>query len=247
MRRALVALGAAAAAFLAAAPATAQLKADKRADLAVPVKLGPNQGAIVIGFRRPDKMSMGKSGTVAFARYDVLHRDVIFQPRGAKKAGDTTTYWVLGKNGDKKLARDYAVYLVSAGDYVLFGASPGPGGQVMNTFCLGAPAFGVKPGEVVYFGEFTPYINVTLTDGSRTAAMAYSSHPDEARAALSGQPALAAAFKPAEIRNQATYGCAGQAMMAYAVPGAPALDAGGAEASQDSPAPEGAEPPAAPR
>jgi hypothetical protein len=237
VRRVLLAAAGAVLALTAAAPAAAQLKVDKRADLASPVQLAPGQGAIVVGFRRPDPMSAGKSATAAFARYDVDHRDVIFQPKGAKKAGVTTTFWMLAKNGDKKLERDYAVYLVSAGDYVLYGATPGPGGQVTNTFCLGAPTFTVRPGEVVYFGEFTPYMNVKLVDGSHTAAMAYSSHPDEARAALASRPELAAAFKPAEIRNQATYGCAGAFMMAYSVAGAPALDAGGAEASQDTPAP----------
>jgi hypothetical protein len=233
----LTAAAAAAGLALAASSADAQLRVDKRADLAAPVKLGPNQGAILVGFRRPDKMSAGKSATAAFARYDVRHRDVIFQPKGAKKAGDTTTYWVLAKNGDKKLERDYAVMIVSAGDYVLFGATPGPGGQVMNTFCLGAPAFSVKPGEVVYFGEFTPYINVKLVDGSHTAAMAYSSHPDDAQRFLADHPELAATFRAADIRNEATYGCAGQAMMAYAVPGAPAIEAPGPEAAEDSPAP----------
>jgi hypothetical protein len=54
--------------------------------------------------------------------------------------------------------------------------------------------------------------------------MAYSANPEAAKAALARQAALSAAFRPAELRNQATYSCAGQAMMRYVVPGAPELE-----------------------
>lgn len=214
---------AAALAVLAAVPAAAQLKVEKPADLAAPVALGPKQGAIVVGIRRPDKMSEHKGGTIAFARYDLAKRDIVAQPKHAKKEGDTTTYWVQVRSGDKTLAAEYLVMPVTAGDYVLFGATPAKMPQVGNTFCLGAPAFHVGAGEVVYFGDLTPYPNVKLVDGTSTAAMAWSSHPDAAKAALAKQAALAAALKPAELANEATYGCAGLAMTAYAVPGAPAL------------------------
>jgi hypothetical protein len=209
----------------AAAPTSAQLRVEKRADLATPVALGPNQGAILVGFRRPDKMSAGKGGSAAFARYDLAKRDIVFQPKNAKKMGDTTTYWVVAKSGDKKLVIDYALMIVTEGDYVLFGAAPASNGMLVNTFCLGAPTFHVKAGEVAYFGDFTPYSNVKLTDGSRTMAMAYSSHAEDAEAALAKQPALAGMVHAAELRNEATYACAGQAMLAYAVPGAQALEA----------------------
>jgi hypothetical protein len=210
-------------AAVAAVPAAAQLKVEKPADLAAPVALGPKQGAIVVGIRRPDKMSEHKGGTIAFARYDIAKRDIVAMPKHAKKEGDTTTYWVQVRSGDKTLAAEYLVMPVTAGDYVLFGATPAKMPQVANTFCLGAPAFHVAAGEVVYFGDLTPYPSVKLVDGTSTAAMAWSSHPDAARAALGKQAALAAALKPAELSNEATYGCAGLAMTAYAVPGAPAL------------------------
>lgn len=217
------------------AAAFAQLKVEKRADLAQPAVLGPNQGAILVGFRRPDKMSAGKSGVAAFARYDSAKRDLILQPRDAKKLGDQTTYWVLARSGNRKLTLDHAVMVVSAGDYVLFGASPGPGGLVTNTFCLGAPTFRVNAGEVVYFGDLTPYLFVKLEDGSPAMAMAYSYHPDDARKALAGQPSLAAAFRPAALRNDATYGCAAQTMLAYEVPGAPPLEPVSSSASLQIP------------
>lgn len=242
MSRALLAAAAFGLAFTAAAPATAQLRADKRADLSQPVTLGPNQGAIVVGFRRPDSMSAGKSGTVAFMRYDREKRDLILQPRDAKKTGDTTTYSVLARSGDRKLPLDHAVMVVSAGDYVLYGASPGPGGQVTNTFCLGAPTFRVNAGEVVYFGDVTPYIFVKLENGDRAMAMAYSSHPDDARKALAAQPALAGAFRPADLRNDATYGCVAQIMLAYTVPGVPALEPAPKPAEESQAAPQPATP-----
>jgi len=206
------------------APAAAQLKVEKPADLTQPVTLGPKQGAIVVGIRRPDKMSEHKGGTVAFARYDVARRDIVAQPKGAKKAGDTTTYWVQVRSGDKTLAAEYLVMPVTEGDYVLFGASPAKVPQILNTFCLGAPTFHVGAGEIVYFGDLTPYPRVKLVDGTSTEAMAWSTHPDAAKAALAGkQAALAAALKPAALSNEATYGCAAVTMTAYAVPGAPAL------------------------
>ncbi len=240
-------------------PAGAQLRVTKRADLAQPVKLEPGQAAILVGFRRPDKMSLGKSGILSFVRYDPAKRDIAFQPKDAKKTGDASTYYVQVKSADKKSAIEHALMIVSAGDYVLLGATPGPGGQVMNTFCLGAPTFRVNEGEVVYFGDVTPYLNVkvlnagaegkslpalgpgSLLAGSmvksmtagRTNAMAYSSNVEDARKALANQAALAGALKAADIRNEATYSCAGQDMTAYKVPGAPSLGpAAPAEAEQ---------------
>jgi hypothetical protein len=225
MKRAVSAIVALACAVGSFAPASAQLRVTKRADLAAPVKLEPGQGAILVAFRRPDESSMGKSAALSFGRYDVEARDMIFQPKGAKKAGDKTTYWVEVRSDDKKLEVEYHLMPVSAGDYVFSGATPGPARQVLNTFCLGAPTFRVNEGEVVYFGDVTPYINVELVDGRKVMAMAYSADAEAARKAVEGQPALAPAFRAAALRNEATYSCVGQEMTAYAVPGAPALPA----------------------
>jgi hypothetical protein len=217
------ALAAAAAAALLATPAAAQLRVTKRADLAAPVKLEPGQGAILVAFRRPDKMSLGKSGVVGFARYDLADRDIVYQPKGAKKAGDKTTYWVEIASADKKAPVEYHLMVVSEGDYVLFGATPGVK-QMLNTFCFGSPAFSVKAGEVVYFGDVTPYTGARLTDGRKVQAMAYSADAAAAKAAVAKQGDLAARFKAAELRNQATYSCAGMSMMRYVVPGVPELE-----------------------
>ena len=222
-----------------AGAASAQLNVNRRADLAQPVVLGPGQGAIVVGFRRPDRRSAGKSAAIAFTRYNLEARDLILQPRHARRDGDTNTYNVLAKSGDRNLPLDHAVMIVSSGDYVLYGATPGPARQVDNTFCLGTATFRVNAGEVVYFGDITPYILAEMEDGRRANAMAYSSHPDEARQALAAHPELAAAFRPAEISNGATYGCVAQAMLAYAVPGAPFLPAPAPGAAGTAAAPAG--------
>ncbi|WP_426163848.1 hypothetical protein [Sandarakinorhabdus sp. DWP1-3-1] len=198
------------------------LSVQKPADLSLPVVLKPGEAAIVIGWRRPETGSIGKSGIVAFARYDVEKRDMIARPADAKKNGDQNTYWIQANGGNKKLPLDHLVMVVSAGDYVLYGATPGPAPQVANTFCFSAPTFRVNAGETVYFGDISPYFG-KRDNGEFAIAMAYSSHPDDARAALAKQPALAAAFRPADIRNGASYTCSGQAMTAYLVPGAPAL------------------------
>jgi hypothetical protein len=245
MSRLLKAAALAAVLVTAAAPASAQLRVERRADLALPVTLGPGQGAILVGFRRPDPQSQNRHGVVAFARYDLEARDIVPQPRGARRAGDTTTYWVLAKSGDRTLAQDHSLMIVSEGDYVMFGAAPM---RVMDTtFCLGAPTFRVRAGEVVYFGDVTPYLNVRMEGGRRGSAMAYSSDVTKAREALAAQPALASALRPAELSNQATFGCVAQNMMAYAVPGAadlpemsaaPAAQAASAEApAEPAPAP----------
>jgi hypothetical protein len=225
MKRLIARAAAAAAAFAIAAtlaaPAAAQLRVERRADLAQPVTLGPGQGAILVGFSRPDPMSANRHGAVAFARYDVEARDLVPQPRGARRAGNTTTYWVLAKSGDRTLARDHALMIVTEGDYVMFGAAPLR--VVDSTFCLGAPTFHVGAGEVVYFGDVTPYLNARMEGGGRANAMAYSSDLDAARAALSAQPELASALRAADLRNQATFACVAQTMLSYAVPGAPDL------------------------
>ena len=83
-------------------------------------------------------------------------------------------------------------------------------------------SFELNAGEVVYLGDITPYSR--RVDGKWIIGMAYTSHPEDARNALTAQPALLSALHTADIRNEATYGCYGQAMTAYAVPGAPALD-----------------------
>lgn len=211
------------AALLAAAPAAAQLSVEKPADLALPVTLQPGQGALVIGWRRPDGWSLGKSGIIAFARYDVAKRDMIARPKDAKKLGDTNTYWIQARSKDRKAAHELAVMVVSAGDYVLYGAMPGPAAQVMNTFCFESVMVGVKAGEVVYFGDFTPYIGAKAEDGRVISAMAWSSHPEEAKAALASQPVLAAAFRVGEVKGGASYSCAGQVMAAYRPAGVPML------------------------
>jgi hypothetical protein len=208
---------------LAAAPAGAQLSVTKPTPLETPVSLGPGQGAVLVAFRRPDGWSLGKSGSIAFARYDPVRHDMIARPRDAKKNGDTSTYWIQVNSKDRKAALEYRLMLVSAGDYVLYGASPGPGGMVMNSFCFNSITFRVNAGEVVYFGDITPYIGAKTADGGYYFGMPHSFHPDEARAALKGQPALQAAFRPAELKGGASYSCSGQAMSAYDLPDLPRL------------------------
>lgn len=207
-----------------AAPVAAQLSANKRADLSMPVVLAPGQSAIIVGFRRPGPANLGKSGSIAFARYDVEKRDMIPRPKDAKKNGDTTTYWIDINGGDKKLPLDHIVMLVSPGDYALYGATLGPGGSAgMGTsYCFSAPIFSVKAGETVYFGDMTPYLG-KLEDGQFAMAMPYSSNIDDARAAIANQPALMAGFRPAEVRNGASFTCSSQIMSAYLIPGLAAL------------------------
>lgn len=211
------------AAATAALPAQAQLSVTKPTPLETPVTLGPGQGAVLVAFRRPDGWSLGKSGTIAFARYDPVRHDMIARPKDAKKNGDTNTYWIQVSSKDRKAALEYRLMLVSAGDYVLYGAAPGPGGMVMNSFCFNSITFRVSAGEVVYFGDVTPYIGARTQAGGYYFGMPWSWHPDDAKAALASQPALQAAFRPGELKGGASYSGAGQMMTAYDVPGLPRL------------------------
>jgi hypothetical protein len=217
-----------------AAKVTAPLgvTAGKKVDLAAPLRLAPGQGAIILGFRRPDSHSLGKSGSATFARYDAAQGDLSYQPRDWKKKGDTTTYAVQARSIDKKLGLELHILPVTAGRYVLGSAQAGPySPQVSVSFCLGAPSFEVKEGEAVYFGDLTPYIGVPGADGGKLIAMAYSRDAEGARALLATrQPALAGTFRDAEAVNGATWGCIGQAMTAYSIPGA--ATAGSAAASR---------------
>lgn len=213
------------AALLAAQPAAAQLSVTKPTPLETPVTMAPGQGALLVAFRRPDGWSLGKSGTIAFARYDPARHDMIARPRDAKKNGDTNTYWIQVGSKDRKAALEYRLMLVSAGDYVLYGASPGPGGLVTNSFCYNSVTVRVNAGEVVYFGDITPYFGAKTAAGGNYFGMPWSWHPDEAKAALARQPALQAAFKPGEVKGGASYTCSGQLMTAYELADLPRLPA----------------------
>ncbi len=200
--------------------APAALTAGKKVDLGAPLKLEPGQGAILVGFRRPDSHSLGKSANAAFARYDAEHGDLHYQPRDWKKKGDTTTYLVQARSIDKKAGLELHILPVTAGRYVLASAQPGPyNPQATNSFCLGAPSFEVKEGEAVYFGDLTPYMDAPAADGGTLLAIPYSQDADGARALLAAkQPLLASTFRAAALQNRATWGCVGQTMTAYHIP-----------------------------
>jgi hypothetical protein len=206
--------------------AAMSVTAGKKVDLAK-LTLEPGQGAILVGFRRADEHSLGKSAAVSFARYKPADGDLEYQPRDWKKKGDKTTYAVQARSVDKKAGLELHVIPVTAGRYAMTSAQSGPyNPSQLTTFCLGAPSFEVKEGEVVYFGDLTPYMAVPGAEGKKLLAIPYSQDADGARALLAAkQPTLAAAFKPAAVENDATWGCIGQTMTAYRVPGAPAMAA----------------------
>lgn len=191
----------------------------KKVDASVPMVLAPNEAAVVVAFRRPDAKSAGRSGLVQLLRYDPVGRDLIYRPKDWKKTGDKTAYAADVKSGDKKAAYEVQVVRVTPGDYVFNSFAVGAM-LPTTTHCFGAPTFHVNPGEVAYLGDFIPFWNVELKDGAKVSTLAWAPHADEARAALSArQPALAAAMKPAEWRNRATYACSGISMTRWDLPG----------------------------
>ena len=216
----------------------------RRVDPALPFALAPGEAAMVLAFRRPDEGSAGRTGEVQFARYDLAARDLVYQPRDWRRRGDTTTYRMNVISRDRRAPLEVHVLKVTPGDYVMVGQVPGPV-VVTNTFCFGAPTFHVEAGQIVYVGDFVPYMNVELSTGERLFTMAYTAHIDDARRTLAAQqPALAEAMTPATIRNRATFACAGIVMDRWDLPGMEALAA--AEPQAADPGAGGPTPAAAP-
>jgi len=220
----------------------------RKIDPRTPVVLGAGEGAVVLAFRRPDANSAGRSGMLNIVRYDMATRDVVYKPRDWKKKGDKTTYGLPIVSGDRTSPYEVQVVRLTAGDYVIDGTGAGPGLPVASN-CFGAPTFHVSAGEVVYLGDFTPFWNVKLSDGTRIVALGYSAHIEEARTALATkQAALAAALKPAVVQNRATYGCSAIAMNRWDIPGMPSLpDPAPAPAAATIASPASTAPEAAPK
>ncbi|QAY76968.1 hypothetical protein [Sphingosinicella sp. BN140058] len=191
----------------------------KKIDPAASFALAPGEGAVVLAFRRPDEGSAGRSASLSLARYDVEGRDLVYQPRDWKKKGDKTTYSTFVASSDRKAPLEVHVIRLTAGDYVVTGTSVGKG-VIVTSNCFGAPTFQVRAGEVVYLGDFIPFMDVKLSTGSKFFGLAHAEHFDDARKVLAEkQPELAASLQPAVIRNRATYGCSAITMDRWDLPG----------------------------
>lgn len=195
----------------------------KKVDPAAPFALAPGEAALVLGFRRPDEGSAGRSGSLSIARYDVAGRDLVYRPKDWKKKGDKTTYSLDVGSKDRKAAYEVQVLRVTPGDYVLMGTAVGKL-PVSNSYCFGAPTFHVGAGEVAYLGDFVPYMDARLSSGAKLNAVAWAAHADDARQVLAGkQASLASALKPVTLRNRATFACSAITMDRWDLPGAEAL------------------------
>lgn len=222
----------------------------RRIDPAVPIELEPGEGAVVMAFRRPDEGSAGRSGTINFARYDMTARDLYSPEKDSQRTEaerEKATYAFSFASRDRRAPLEVQVVRVSPGDYVVTGFAVGRGVAVTNSFCFGAPTFHVGAGEVVYVGDFVPYINAGLSTGGRYSGVAWTSHLEDARRTLAvSQSGLAAALAPAALRNQATYTCAAVTMDRWDLPGVEALaDPVAATARQAAATPEATAVPAA--
>ena len=189
----------------------------KNVDPRAALVLKPNEAVAVMAFRRPGD-ALGRNGQLDIKRYDPVTRDLIYRPRNWKKVGDTTVYEVTAIGRMKKSPMEVQAVVLTAGDYVIAAASPF-GVLATNSNCFGAPTFHVAAGEVVYLGEFAPVFNAQMADG-RHSGMAWFSKPADAQRVLAAsQPGLAAAMKPAALRNGATYACSAVTMDRWDLPG----------------------------
>ena len=200
-----------------------QLFVGKKIAPNAPFALELNEAAVVVAFRRPDAGSAGRAGVVQLARYDVATRDLVYQPKNAKKLGDKTVYLRDVASADGKAPYEVQLVRVTPGDYVISALGVNTK-LVTSSNCFGAPTFHVGAGEVAYLGDFIPYWNVKLASGDKVSALAYTSHIDDARRVLgSGQPALAKAMTAATLRNRATYACSAITMDRWDIAGRAAL------------------------
>lgn len=177
------------------------------------------EAVIVFGFRRASEPAQGRSASIRLLRYDADNSDLSYQPRDWKKTGDFSTYSASVATKQKKLPYEIVAVRVTPGTYVYDSASVGPA-VPMTTNCFGAPMISVKVGEVAYAGDFIPVIGGRDAEGTPVTALLWSSHPDDARAALGkGHAAWAGKLQPAEWRNAASYACQGTIMDRYDLPG----------------------------
>lgn len=203
---------------LLAMPAAAQLSVERRADLTQSVVLGPDQAAVVFAFRR-DTAQLGQASMLSWLRYDLAKRSLVARPADAKKRGLTTTYAFQVRDKGRKLAVDYAVLVVSAGSYVLGGATADPNTGIKDIFCFGAPVFTVAAGEVAYIGDFMPFGLRRHALGELSNVLAYRADLAAARTALAARPELTAKIVQATLSNGAVYPCYGGRFYAYDLPG----------------------------
>lgn len=215
----------------------------KADDPKTPIALAEGEGALVIAFSRPDAASAGRSAQVQLYRYDRETQNIAYQPRDWKKKGDLTTYSTGVFSKDRKAPYELHVIKLTAGHYVVGGTAAGLA-PMQDTNCFGAPLISVPAGKVVYAGDWFPFMDVTLSTGKKLPnAMGWAPHLEQARTALATfQPALAGGMEMADIRNGATYSCAGIFMNKWELPGVPQLEPVSAPAPSDLAAPAGSPP-----
>ncbi len=208
----------------AALTGTPTLFVHKKPDKATLLPLEPNEGAIVLAFRRPEGAAAGRAGLVQLFRYDRTKGDLVYQPRDWKKTGDKTSYVVSIPSGDKKAAYELRVVPVTAGDDVLNGATAGATMPPATSNCFGAPMIRVEAGQYAYLGDATPFVGARLADGSKTSTMIFTRQFEAARTAMTRlRPDIAAKMVEPAIVNRATYACAAVTMTRFDWPGMPDL------------------------
>ena len=204
----------------------------KNPEKAVLPALEPGQGAIVMAFRRNGGAAAGRSGLVQLFRYDRVKGDLIYQPRDWKKTGDKTSYAVSIPSGDKKAAYELRVIPVTAGDYVLNGATVGMTTPPTSSNCFGAPMIRVEAGQYAYLGDASPFLNARLAGGEKKSAMIFTRHFAAARAAMAQlRPDIAPKMVEPAIHNRATFACAAVTMDRFDWPGMPELSQAAAPSS----------------
>jgi hypothetical protein len=168
-----------------------------------PLALGPDEGVLVVAFRRPDRGSAAKPAAITLRRYDIGRADLA-TAGDADEAGAATTIASV----DRQAGYELQVVRLAAGHYVIDGTSVN-GAAPAESNCFGAPLLEIPAGQAVYGGDWVPYREVNLGQGRILPdTLVLVSHIDEAKAALRGsQPALAETLQPMAVANGARYEC----------------------------------------
>jgi hypothetical protein len=205
-----------------AGPATLFINKDPAKAVLLPLE--PNQGAIVLAYRRNHAAAANRFGLVQLFRYDKARGDLQYQPRDWKKKGDKTTYVVSIPAGDRHAAYELRIIPVTAGDYVLGGWSLGTNVPPQASNCFGAPMIHVEPGQYAYLGDASPIMGVQLGNGEKVSAMVFNRYLSVAQAELAKlRPDLAGKLVEPPLQNHATYSCAAVTMDRFDWPGVPEL------------------------
>lgn len=169
--------------------------------------LAPDEGALIIAFRRPSKYSLGIFTKLNFRRYNEIQGDL--DPLSENSYDNISKFFEIS-NSDKKSIYELHMIRVKIGKYVLDSVLPWQDEHYsgLGDNCLGAPIVEIRSGTLTYGGDFIPAQGVPVNNGSKFKGLVWTNHLADAQAAIASKyPSLAPKLEPAIWKNNVTYKC----------------------------------------